>query len=295
MTEETRTGRATGETDEKSDLRVVLQFFIVPLALVAILVLVFFGMQFVRGRSPDPVATLRSLQSYEGLLSGLVGDLRRWQSGYDLSLLMRAQKDEGAGEFVPELVEAFRAAGREQDVKLRRYLALALGNAADPRAIQPLREGMHDVDAQTRLFSTWGMLRAGDPSVLRDLRSATDDSDAGVRKLAVFALGELGDREAIPLLRGALDDPAVDVGWNAALALARMGDPAATPVLIALLDGDQPPGLVLNAIRGLTILKASEAVEPLRRIVSSSADPEERELARQALAIFNGERAIDRP
>ncbi len=47
--------------DEKSDLKVVMQFFIVPLILVAVLVLAFFGLQFLRNRNPDPRATLRSL------------------------------------------------------------------------------------------------------------------------------------------------------------------------------------------------------------------------------------------
>ena len=292
------TGGADGAgPDEKSDLRVVLQFFIVPLALVVVLVLVFFGLQVARDRSPDPRATLRSLQSYDGFLAGVVGDLKRWQSGYDLSLLLRAQDREETRRLLPELVAAFRAAASGPDPRLRRYLALTLGQAADGRAVEALREGMRDPDAPTRLYSAWALMRTGDAEGLPELRTAAGDADDAVRKMAVFALGEMGDREALPLLREALADPRRDVGWNAALALARLGDRSGAPALRELLeaaaagtsddpDGDAARERVLNAIRGLSLLEDPEAIATLRRVAEASPDPVVRETARRALAAF---------
>ncbi len=288
---------AAGETDGRSDLRVVLQFFIVPLSLVVVLVSVFFGLQALRSHRPDPVSALRALESYDGLLARYVGDVKRWQSGYDLSLLLRAEDQEKLARLVPDLTAAFREAGTRGDLKLRRYLVLALGHAGDARGAGALREGLADPDAQTRLFSAWGLLRLGDPSALPDLRRAVGDSDPGVRKMAIFAVGRLGDRAATPALRGALEDPEADVRWNAALALARLGDAAAAPLLIGLLEGppSRPEGaaagsegtdLTLNAIRGLALLRAPAGRAPLERLAASGTDPGIREAARLALDAY---------
>jgi hypothetical protein len=295
---------AGGEGEEKSDLRVVMQFFIVPLVLVVVLVLVFFGMQILRSRRPDPEATLRSLQRYDGFLGSLVGDLKRWQYGYDLSLLMRGDVGEIDPALVPDLIATFEAAGEGEDRKLRRYMTLALGQSADRRAIPSLGTALLDDDPPTRLFACWGLMRCGDPVVFPLLRDAAGDDDAGVRKMAIFALGQLQDEGSRELIRKALLDPQADVGWNAALSLARLGDQAAVPVLLDMLShplaGASAPAdeasagaaaaspsaggsralaadraVVLNAIRGLALLHAEEARPRLLEMASNPAADEE--------------------
>lgn len=287
---------APATTEEKSDWKVVLQFFLVPLSLVAVLVSVFFGLQVMRSQRPRIETALRSLQSYQGFLARYVGDVKRWQSGYDLSLLMRGDDPAVIRRFLPELSDAFREASKSGDLKLRRYLALVLGESRDAGGIAPLREGLRDDDSMTRLFSCWGLAEIGDRAALPDLRTAVTDADAGVRKMAIFSLGRLGDREAAPLLRSALEDPQVDVRWNAALALSRLGDLTAVPVLVALLEASIGPAdsqgiterreRALNAIRGLALLKAPEARDPLRRAASAPSDPGIREAARLALESY---------
>ncbi|HEU4401735.1 MAG TPA: HEAT repeat domain-containing protein [Candidatus Polarisedimenticolia bacterium] len=280
-------------TEDKSDLKVVLQFFVVPLSLVVVLVSVFFGLQLLRGRRPDPESALLALRRYDGFLARFVGDVKRWQSGYDLSLLLRGgQGEEEARELrrlVPDLSAAFREAGTQDDLKLRRYLALALGHAADIQAADALRSGLKDADPQTRLFCAWGLMRIGDRSAVPDLRAAAADPDAGVRKMAIFALGQVGDREAGVILRNALLDGESDVRWNAALALARIGDPAGAQVLLALLDGSREKDVTLNAIRGLALLRLPEAHGPLDRLAASASDPEVKEAARLAIEAYGAE------
>ncbi|HET6277242.1 MAG TPA: HEAT repeat domain-containing protein [Candidatus Polarisedimenticolia bacterium] len=309
---------AGDDDEEKSDLRVVMQFFIVPLALVVVLVLVFFGMQILRSRRPDPEATLRSLQRYDGFLGSLVGDLKRWQYGYDFSLLMRGEVGEIDPALVPDLIATFAAAGEGEDRKLRRYVTLALGQSADRRAIPSLGTALRDDDPPTRLFACWGLMRCGDPAVFPLLRGAAGDADAGVRKMAIFALGQLEDEGSRELLRKALLDPQADVGWNAALSLARLGDQAAVPVLLDMLSHPLPAAsasptgvtagaaastaagasaplaadreVVLNAIRGLALLRPEEARPRLLEMASNpTGDGEIVAAARLALQAWTEE------
>jgi HEAT repeat protein len=282
--------KETSAQEEKSDWKVVLQFFIVPLALVAVLVTVFFGLQVLRSRHPDARATLTDLRSQGGFLLPWVGDPKRWQSGYDLSLLLRSGEEGNLERLVPEMTVAFREARRGGDLQLRRYLALAIGRAADERGVPPLEEGLDDDDDATRLYCTWGLMQVGGFQVLPALRrAATSHTDAGVRKMAVFALGQLQDRSAAPALLRALGDQDRDVRWNAALSLARIGDASGEAVLIEILEsegngrGAEAVSPALNAIRGLALLKDDQARASLLRAAQSSPTREIRETARQAL------------
>lgn len=286
----------SADTDDKSDWKVVSQFFIVPLGLVAVLVSVFFGLQVLRSRHPDPRSTLEHLKGPSRFILPWAGDPKRWQSGYDLSLAVRAGGDEGGAALAPELASAFREAGADPD--LRRYLALALGRSGDPRAVPALREGIGDPDGTTRLHCAWGLMRIGDPSSFPDLRAAAGDRDEAVRTMAVFALGEMGDRDGAAVLASALSDGSMSVRWNAALSLARLGDDSGESVLIGVLDGTERVRLDekeraredevnasarLNAIRGLALLKNDAARAALRRAAESGTGDEVRATARLAL------------
>lgn len=290
------------EEVEKSDWRVVLQFFLVPLALVAVLVTVFFGLQVLRARHPDLRGTLDDLRSRGGFLLPWVGDPKRWQSGYDLSLLLRADGGGSKAELVQDLVAAFAEARRSRDLKLGRYLALALGRTGDPRAGAALASGLEDADGEIRLFSAWGLTQIGDVTALPALRrAAASDGDGGVRKMAVFGLGQLGDRDGAPALRQALADRDTDVRWNAAIALARLDDPSGEDVLIEILDRSMtrtaPPerttpsddlSPVLNAIRALALLRDERSRAALERAARSAGAEEVRATARLALETASG-------
>ena len=145
--------------DDRSDWKVVLQFFIVPLSLVAVLVSVFFGLQVLRSRHPDPQTALDDLKGNRSFLLPWVKDPKRWQAGYDFSLLLRSSAPGNAGTLIPGMANAFRDAGSQGDLKLRRYLALALGRSGDSHAAAALREGLKDTDGATRLFCVWGLMQ----------------------------------------------------------------------------------------------------------------------------------------
>lgn len=164
-----------------------------------------------------------------------------WQAAFELSRLLPVEdpsrRDPG---FVPRLLAAFES-GRDDDPRLRRYLALALRELRDPRATGPLLAALDDSDLLTRIYAAWALGAIGDPRAAAGLVPLLEDEEADLRKVAAFALGSLRDwgaaaARAGPALRAALNDPVEDVAWNAALALARRGDAAGLPLLRRMLD-----------------------------------------------------------
>ena len=215
-----------------------VQFFLIPLAVVAVVVAVYggFRMMVTDERTPE-----------EYLLDVRAGGRdRRWPAAYELSRLMG---DPGTEERHPglgrALVDAFVGSGGD-DPRIRRYLALAIGRLRmpPPDTMAALTEALDDADSETVISVVWALASLGDEAVVPRIVSMYRSSDAGVRKMAVYALGVLPDDGAHTTLRAALDDPAPDVQWNAAVALARHGDPRSVHVLARMLDRDHVSGLV---------------------------------------------------
>ncbi len=209
----------------------VLQFFVFPMAIVAVCVTVFvvFGLVASEGKSArDYLAEVRT-----------GGQNRRWQAAFELSKVLQGGKDPALKDprFVSEAVALFQES-RTDDPRVRRYLALALGRLGDPSAVPALREalGEDEADSETIIYSVWSLGALNDAASVSDLVRLAGHQDPGIRKAAVHALGGFPAPEAVLALREALADAADDVRWNAALALGRRGDPAAVPALAPMLD-----------------------------------------------------------
>jgi HEAT repeat protein len=125
------------------------------------------------------------------------------------------------------------------------------------------------------------------------------DADRGVRKMACFSLGALRDPASGPALQELLADPVADVQWNAALALSQQGDLAALPVLRRMLQRDyldrvegmqpdQKEEAMVNAIRGLVLLRDAESTEPLTRLSADDPAMPVRAAALDAIATIGG-------
>jgi len=159
-------------------------------------------------------------------------------------------------ELAPVLVEAFERA-KDDDPRVRRYLALALGRleplpkeaiAALSRSLDEPDEGYKadwfshltggsDSEAgEARISTIWALGSSGDESVVPKLQPFYESSDAGIRKMVVYALGALPGTAQLDTLRAALRDAEPDVRWNAAVALARHGSNEGVGVLQQMLD-----------------------------------------------------------
>jgi len=166
------------------------------------------------------------------------GSDRRWPAAYELSRLMADPKVRADRSLGPALVKAFIAA-KDDDPRVRQYLALAIGRLDPPLpadAVSELTRTLDSSDGEARISAIWALGSSGDPAVVPRLQALYESDDAGIRKMTVYALGALPGDAQLVTLRTALQDSTADVRWNAAVALARKGHHDGVPVLRQMLD-----------------------------------------------------------
>ena len=206
------------------------QFFLIPLAVVAVMGLAYMGFR-------SLLADNRTAEDYLAeIRSG--GTNRRWPAAYELSRLMSDPKVRADRTLAPALVKAFDAS-KDDDPRVRRYLAMAIGRLdppLPPEAVADLSKALDDPDSEARISAIWALGSSGDASVVATLQPLYESPDPGIRKMIVYALGALPGEAQLVTLRTALQDSTADVRWNAAIALARHGNRESLPVLKQMID-----------------------------------------------------------
>jgi HEAT repeat protein len=267
----------------------VLQFFIFPMAIVAVCVTVFviFGLIAAEGKTARDYLTEVRTGSAN----------RRWQAAFELSKVLQTKREAAVkdGRFVPEIVSLFDESASD-DPRVRRYLAVALGRLGDARAVPSLVKAVTaaEADPETLIYSVWALGAIGDPAATPELLRLLASEDPGVRKAVVHALGALPSPETQAALTAALADGVEDVRWNAAIALARRGDGAGAPILVQILDRQHlaaVPGItpeqredaLLQGVAAAAALKSPELRRILEGLKASDPSLRVREAARQAL------------
>jgi HEAT repeats len=207
-----------------------VQFFLIPLAVVAIAASVYIGFRALLSddhSANDYLAEVRS-----------GGSSRRWPAAYELSRMMADPKVRADRTLGPELVKAFEAA-QDDDPRVQRYLALAIGRMDPPmpaNAVEALTKTLSAPDSEARIGAIWALGSSGDASVVPTLQPFYESPDPGIRKMVVYALGALPGDAQTGTLRTALRDAVPDVRWNAAIALSRHGSHDGVAVLRQMLD-----------------------------------------------------------
>ena len=283
-------GPAEEAPERRTTPFLVLQFFVFPMAIVAVCVTVFvvFGLIASEGQTAR----------------GYLGEIRtgnatrRWQAAFELSKVLQAHTDEALADprFAVEMVALFDESASD-DPRVRRYLALALGRLGDRRAVPSLLKvvGGGETDSETVIYSVWALGAIGDPAAVPELVKLARSEDPGIRKAVAHALGSLRSAEADAALRSALGDSTEDVRWNAAVALAHRADAAATPVLLQMMDRahlasvagltpEQAEDAVLQAVAASVKLPDPELQAALARLRDSDPSLKVRAEAREAIA-----------
>lgn len=268
--------------------RLLVQFFVIPLFIVAIAVTVFWLFGRVATEDKSPVQLLSDVKT--GSRNA------RWQAAFELTRRLPPASDPVTrAAFAEEVVRVYQGAEHD-DPRVRRYLALLLGRLGDPKAVPLLQGALEDKDPETRLYALWALALIGDRASAPKVRPYLESEDPGLRKTAAYASGRFGDAEAAPLLKKLLTDEVVDVRWNTALALAQLGDPAGREILRGMVDrarlaqvpglsGEQQDEAILNGLKGLTLLKDPEAPALAEKLQKSDPSLRVRRDAAGAVAV----------
>lgn len=184
----------------------------------------------------------------ESLIVGLASDDARRKKRV-LSALIASQ-----GEAVTSLVTALTDGSPE----VRTSAAEALGEIADPRAVEPLIAALARPEAsspdpseespaprmRTRKTVADALGKIGDPRAVEPLIDALLDDDRFVRASAAAALGRIADARAVePLADAAVTDEYSGVQSAAVAALGEIGDPGGVDAL-SLIVTDPRHGIL---------------------------------------------------
>jgi len=274
-----------------------VQFFLIPFAVVAVTVGVYVGFRSLLSDNRSAADYLAEVQNG--------GTNRRWPAAYELSRLMSDPKVRADRTLAPALVKAYEQS-KDDDPRVRRYLALALGRLDPPmsdEAVRELSKALDDADAEARITAIWALGSSGDESVVPKIRPLYESSDPGIRKIVVYALGALPGSAQIPTLETALQDGVADVRWNAAVALARKGNRDGVPVLKQMLDrryveqavtremradSDQDPvgDVMISGLRAAAALKDASLKASVSTLSQTDNSMKVREAALEALKVM---------
>ncbi|MEI7781058.1 MAG: HEAT repeat domain-containing protein [Planctomycetota bacterium] len=287
----------------------LVQLFLVPGLIVAIIVCVWLAFHWLAHLGNDPQAYVRTLRrNNEG----------RWQAALNLANDLRGpgggalKSDEALATELGRILEDEAKSGHtgEQTQTLKVYLCRALGEFSIPAAAEPLvtrAENVADPQTARAAVEALSVLQtnlaaagraAADPAAVTSaVVAASRSDDVPLRLAAAFTLGVVGGSDAVDRLLVLAGDAADDVRFNAALGLARQGREEAVDGLVEMLSlPDVPPAadagrgadaaqsqrykralVVVNALRGVALLVDATQQPPpknvLDRVEAATQDP----------------------
>ena len=268
----------------RSSWVLVGQFFIVPVIIVALCVGIFLLFGLITHDSRTARDYLDEIKAGRG---------NRWQAAFELSKFLTANGEAQDQRLARDVSALFRSS-KDDDPRIRQYLALALGRLHDPIGVPPLVESLAEANPDIQLYAAWALGELRDARAVEALSKLTEGQDTNVRKMAIFSLGLIQDPRAIPPLQTTLNDPHPDIRWNSALALARLGDRAGLDTLHQMIDrrylnslvdvrDEQKVDAIINAVKALALLKDSSARSQVQTLSKTDPDVKVRSAALDAL------------
>jgi HEAT repeat protein len=273
----------------------ILQLFVIPAVIVAVLIVVVALFGKLAEGSRDASAYVQAIRSTNANV--------RWRAAYELANLVRNEKNLAddpklLGELTQTLDDELAKA--DPDETTLQYLAAALGafrtingQPASGRAVDPLTSlaealaPRRPLAVRAAAAESLARLAAAQGGGVQDERAAAalakaaTDPEPDLRQLAAFALGFFQGEPVVASLRQALQDSDRVVRYNAANALARRGDEAAVPTLREMLT----PTQLEDAVRTENAAETQHRVESIHlealAALEAAAGAGHPELARQ--------------
>lgn len=193
------------------------------------------------------------------------------------------ERPEGAEDLEKQGVEGLvRALHDNTDPLVRQYAAYLLGNAKNPRAIQPLVEALADFDKSVRAQATLALSSIG-KSAIEPLAEAMKEPQWETRYRAAEALGRIADEKAVRPLIQALKDNREHVRYMAAKGLREIGDSDAVEPMVILLK-DENRYVRMMAARALGAIGGAKVKDALEAALAKETDEKVIEAIRLGLA-----------
>ena len=205
-----------------------IKLFIVP----AVIVLVALGIFFL------VTMALQHPKTAEQYLEELKSDntSRRWQSAYELSRMLNQNENiQFDQDLRTQLVQVF-GDSKNDDPRLREYLALVLGRLKEKSAIPVLSSAVHDDSTDVKIYSLWALGNIEDPQGGEAALAALSDTDETVQRMAVGALSAMRYEPAKFALEKNLEGSDQALRYDSAVALARIKDEKAVPTLLEMMN-----------------------------------------------------------
>src|SRR5438067_1218572 len=150
-----------------------VQFFLIPLAVVGVTIMVYVGFRSLLANDRTPQEYLSEVRNG--------GSDRRWPAAYELSRLMGDPKVRADRTLAPALVKAFEAA-KDDDPRVRQYLALAIGRLDPPLPPEAVNDLIASLDEKpSGACPSWYERGWGS--------NCSADSSSAARISTIFALG----------------------------------------------------------------------------------------------------------
>lgn len=266
----------------ESGFSLFLKLFILPAGIVAVALGIFLL----------GTMALQHPKSAEQYLEELKSDStsRRWQAAFELSrMLNQGEKIQFDEKLRTDLVKSF-ADAKNDDPRMREYLALVLGHLKEKTAVAALSDAVHDESNDVKIYSLWALGNIEDPAGGVAALQALSDSDTGVQRMAVGALSAMRYAPAKGALEGELGNSNAAIRYDSAVALARLKDEKAIPVLLEMMavkPTGQPDDIAQSAklagIEGAGELPDAQLRQKVVDLSKNDPDLKVKEAALQAL------------
>ena len=269
---------------------VIHSFFVVPLIIAVFAVLIFL---MVRIMTSEPNTAQDYLEDVK-----IGGTTKRWQGAFELSKILSNPKQVPSDDrFVAELISTFKYATNDRDIRVKQYLALAMGATKDIRYTQSLIEALDRPEPELIMAIAHALGNIADKSAVAPLTEILNHGEAKVRLQAVISLGKIGEASTLPALKEMMADPEANVRWDAAIALAKQKDASGQRILLDLMDRnylDSFPNIdeieqvqaMMVAIQVAPFIQDLELKRSLEKLRDSDSNLKIREAARIALTQF---------
>ena len=276
---------------KKSALRVVVHsFFVVPFIIAIFAVLIFLV---TRIMTAEPNTAQDYLEDVK-----IGGATKRWQGAFELSkILSNPKMVPKDNRFVTEMITTFEYAINARDLRIRQFLAIAMGATGDKRYVETIIKALDQNDNEIIMACAFALGNLKDNRAVVHLLGLLDSPDPQVRLQSVIALGKINDPNSTLPLEKMLADIEPNVRWDAAIALAKQKNSSGRRIILDLLDRKylnsfsnidkvEQVQAMMVAINVAPLIQDSDLKQSLLELKERDSNLKIREAARIALLNF---------